>query len=146
MKKYLLILLLLTFFISPSYAEVKYIDESGLNKLLHQGYNKTVLVFWATYCPYCKALLQTLNENSIYFKRNKINIIAISVDKNPSLVTDFVEKVKYPFNFYIDRGDLKRKFNAYYIPVTAIFDKDGHLEDTFPGNKPFSELKRYLEE
>jgi peroxiredoxin len=146
MKKYVLILLISAFFISTSYADVTYIDESGLNKLLHQGYNKTVLVFWATYCPYCKALLQTINENINYLKKNKINIIAISVDKKPSLVTEFVQKVKYPFNFYIDKGDLKRKFNAYYIPLTAIFDKDGHLEDTFPGNKPFSELKSYLED
>ncbi|MGB9731023.1 MULTISPECIES: TlpA family protein disulfide reductase [Calditerrivibrio] len=146
MKKYVLILLISAFFISTSYADVTYIDESGLNKLLHQGYNKTVLVFWATYCPYCKALLQTLNENINYLKKNKINIIAISVDKKPSLVTEFVQKVKYPFNFYIDKGDLKRKFNAYYIPLTAIFDKYGHLEDTFPGNKPFSELKSYLED
>ncbi|MGC8925217.1 MAG: TlpA family protein disulfide reductase [Calditerrivibrio sp.] len=146
MKKYVLILLISAFFISTSYADVTYIDESGLNKLLHQGYNKTVLVFWATYCPYCKALLQTLNENINYLKKNKINIIAISVDKKPSLVTEFVQKVKYPFNFYIDKGDLKRKFNAYYIPLTTIFDKYGHLEDTFPGNKPFSELKSYLED
>ncbi|MGC8768944.1 TlpA family protein disulfide reductase [Calditerrivibrio sp.] len=146
MKKYVLILLISAFFISTSYADVTYIDESGLNKLLHQGYNKTVLVFWATYCPYCKALLQTINENINYLKKNKINIIAISVDKKPSLVTEFVQKVKYPFNFYIDKGDLKRKFNAYYIPLTAIFDKYGHLEDTFPGNKPFSELKSYLED
>ncbi|MCX8084270.1 MAG: TlpA family protein disulfide reductase [Calditerrivibrio sp.] len=125
-------------------AEVREIDGHNFSGLLLQGYNKTVVVFWAVYCPYCKALLKTLNENYEYFRTQKINIIAISTDKNPQLVDDFVRKNGFHFNVYIDKGDLKKKYNAYYIPMTVIFDKKGELEDTFPGNKSFDQLKEYL--
>jgi len=144
MKKLLLIIFLL--FTTNIFADVKTIDNNGLTKILHQGYNKSIVIFWGVYCPYCKNVLKTINENYQYFQKNKINIVAISIDKKPYFVDEFVKKSKYPFNFYIDKGDLKKQYNAYYIPLTYIFDKNGHMEDSFPGNKPFSELKEYLED
>ncbi len=144
MKKLIISIFLL--FLNFAYADVKVLDNEGLNKLLRQGYNKTVVIFWGVYCPYCKALLKTVSDNYQYFQKNRINVIAVSIDKKQSLVNEYLDKTKYPFNVFIDKGDLRQKYNAYYIPVTVIFDKDGHMEDTFPGNKSFSELKYYLED
>lgn len=144
MKKLIVFIFLL--FFNYAYADVKTLDNDGLNKLLHQGYKKTVVVFWGVYCPYCKALLKTINDNYQYFQKNKFNVIAVSIDKNQKLVNDHLDKVRYCFDVFIDKGDLKQRYNAYYIPVTVIFDKDGHMEDTFPGNKSFNELKSFLED
>jgi len=47
---------------------------------------------------------------------------------------------------YYDNDKLKIKYHAYYIPLTVIFDKDGHLDDSFPGNKSMTELKTRLED
>lgn len=125
---------------------VESIDEVGFNRLLKQGQTKTLVVFWGVYCPYCKELLKTINENKAFFDMSKIKVIGISVDNDKKLVDSYAEKAGYYFKLYFDIGKLKRKYNAYFIPMTVIFDKNGEMEDTFPGNKTIYQLKELLKD
>lgn len=140
---------LLLIFILPTKvfaSPVESIDYARLNKLLTQGQKRTVVVFWGVYCPYCKELLKTINENKAFFDTHKIKVIGISVDNDKKIVNSYAEKAGYYFKLYFDIGNLKRKYNAYFIPMTVIFDKNGEIEDTFPGNKTMYQLKELLKD
>ncbi|MCA1927849.1 MAG: TlpA family protein disulfide reductase [Calditerrivibrio sp.] len=145
MKK-LFFLLILILPIQIFATSVERIDELGFNKLLKQGQSKTVVIFWGVYCPYCKELLKTVNENKDFFNGQNIKVIAVSVDNDKKLVDNYAEKSNYYFKLYFDMGKLKRKYNAYFIPMTVIFDKNGGIEDTFPGNKTIYQLKELLKD
>jgi peroxiredoxin len=128
------------------FADVQPIDNGKFMALTKESNFRTLIVFWATYCPHCKRYLKTINENEKYFTEHHIKVIAISTDYSKSLVDDFAKTNHYFFPLYYDNDKLKIKYHAYYIPLTVIFDKDGHLDDSFPGNKSMTELKTRLED
>lgn len=144
MKKLLIFTFLL--FSVTVFAGVQQIDNEKLMAFTKDGNAKTFVVFWATYCPHCKRYLKMINENERYFTEHHIKVIAISTDPSKNLVDDFAKTNHYFFPLYYDDDKLKTKYHAYYIPLTVIFDKDGHLDDSFPGNKSMAELKERFED
>ncbi|MEF3254320.1 MAG: TlpA family protein disulfide reductase [Deferribacterales bacterium] len=122
------------------------IDETKLLNIARSHKGKTLVVFWGVYCPYCKQYLKNINESSSYFSSKDIKVVAISVDYDRQLVKNYALQTNYFFPLYYDAGRLKKKYNAYYIPLTVILDSKGEIEDTFPGNKTMDKLKELLEE
>lgn len=122
--------LLILFFISCSTNEKKSINNSLLvdlqgNEFSLNSYKGNVIILniWATWCKPCIAEFESLEKAKEKFDNKNIKIVAVS-NENLDLILNFVEKRQFNLEFVKLNGDLSY-FNAYSLPTTVIYDKNG---------------------
>ena len=106
---------------------VKMLDgrEVTLSKL--QG-KPTLLIFWATWCPPCRAELSKLQEHIIDRYGESINVLPISRGEERAKVDEFIKKKGYTFAVGLD-GDqsIYQKYATNYIPRCFVIDAKGKV-------------------
>jgi peroxiredoxin len=89
---------------------------------------KTLLVFWASWCPHCTSSLPRLKKYYDPLHPEKLQIIAISVDEDKNDVTKAIQKEHYPWiNIAQLKGWDSPVAEAYDVSATPSFfllDKD----------------------
>lgn len=104
-----------------------------------------LVVFWATWCPHCTRLLPDLNK--IYFpeSKDKLQILAISLDDEPSDLEAFLSENSYKFLVACDykkwKGDLVQLLDIYATPTMFLIQKDRTI---LAKPTTFEELKNEL--
>ena len=101
--------------------------EGNAFDLDKQKGNVVILNIWATWCKPCIAEFESLEKVKEKFQDRNIKIIAVS-NEDLKLINKFLDKRKYNLKFIKLNGDLSY-FNAYSLPTTVVFDKNG--EETF---------------
>lgn len=95
--------------------------------------NNILLVFWATWCGYCKKELPDL-KNFVEKYREKIIVLTIVNQESPEVVREYAEQEKLNFPILIDNtGQI---WNAYLVrgtPSHFLIDKEGKILASWPG-------------
>lgn len=104
--------------------------------------------FWASWCKPCRKSFPWMNNMQKRFASKGLKIIAVNVDKDKSLVEQFLKS--YPADFtvaYDPDGQLASKFKVKGMPSTYIFDRYGNLKTSHIGfrNKDKSMLESIIE-
>ena len=97
--------------------------EGNAFDLDKQKGNVVILNIWATWCKPCIAEFESLEKVKEKFQDRNIKIIAVS-NEDLKLINEFLDKRKYNLKFIKLNGDLSY-FNAYSLPTTVVFDKNG---------------------
>jgi len=92
---------------------------------MHSG-KPTLVDFYATWCPVCKAQAPITTALKQKYSPDKVNILEIDVDKYPGLLSR-----------YSPKG---------YIPTLVIFDKNGNLFKINVGFTSKEELESQINE
>ena len=88
----------------------------------------TVLVFWATWCPYCKALMPYLGEIQRDYGKKKINILAIDVFEDGEIdPAAYVEELGFPMIAVANGDPIAEIYSVRGTPGLMILDGDGNL-------------------
>lgn len=99
------------------------------HNLLENLAKKTVVVFYATWCPHCKEMLPKLYE--LYKKRQDLNVIAISLDTKAEDWQAFTEKQCPDWVNMCDlkgwEGEAAKDYFIYATPTMFLIDKNGTL-------------------
>ena len=171
MKKYLIILLLITPFHAIqalSFGEVidsvkqlmpwnestpeltfKLTDTKG-NIFTEKNTRGKYLVvnFWATWCSPCLKEIPAFVE---FYKENSEHVEILGLDFEPvniELINEFVERfsINYPLILYTHINDSEyTKFGEIVgMPTTLIYSPDGELLQTFMGEISIEDLKKYI--
>lgn len=89
---------------------------------------KTILVFWASWCPHCIEIMPVLQDFYNSNTRDKLEIIAISVDAEE---TEYLEAVNSHSYNWINIAELKgwdgptiMEYGIHATPSIFILDKD----------------------
>lgn len=109
--------------------EVQSISGGWLSSDLLKG-KVTLINFWATWCPPCRAEFPLLQKD-IYdsIKEKDFNVMAISRGEETDTVKKFIDKNKYTFPIYVDKeAKVYNLFANKYIPRNFVIGKDGYLK------------------
>lgn len=107
-------------------------DFDGEEVSLHSIKAKyTVLVFWAAWCPHCRELMPTLNKLYESKLGEKIEVMAISLDKDKELWAKVINKWEFT---WVDCCDFKEwdspaavDYYIYSTPTIFLLDKDKNI-------------------
>ncbi|MEW6508439.1 MAG: TlpA disulfide reductase family protein [Bacteroidota bacterium] len=90
----------------------------------------TLINFWATWCPPCRAEFPLLQKNIFdVIKDKNFSILAISRGEETDTVKKFIERNKYTFPVYVDKeAKVYNLFASKYIPRNFVIGKDGIIK------------------
>ncbi len=102
-----------------------------------------VLFFWATWCPYCKALMPHLQSIQLEYGQ-AIKILAINFRENGDPV-GFIREKGYDFTVLPDGDEVAASYDVYGTPGVIIVDGDQQitfdLRELPPYNPPYAGKK-----
>jgi thiol-disulfide isomerase/thioredoxin len=143
--RFLFILLLLTF--STAFAgDMKTVNVDSLLQEIRAHSGKTLVVFWAPWCPHCVRELKLIRDNPQFVQAKGLKVVGLTkkADKNRAIA--LVEKEKMPFIFFLADEDVYRTYQKIdAVPLTMIFDSSGKVLDYEYGKQNLEDLELMLE-
>lgn len=92
-----------------------------------------LLVFWATWCPYCVEEIPLLKKIYSKYQAQGLEILAVSLRESKEKLTSFAKKNGINYAILIDpEGNVGTAYGVVGIPTNVIVSKKGIIE--FKGN------------
>jgi len=109
-----------------------------------KGEKQVLLLFWTTWCPYCREQLMWLNDKYSQFSKQGLEILTINVGESLGRVERFVNLRKLTYPVLLDETSyVASLFEIMGVPTYVLVDKEGCIvfsENTLPEKK----LESYL--
>lgn len=92
----------------------------------NRGEKTTLVLFWATWCPYCKALMPHLESLVLEHSEDEFEIVAITIgeDGDPA---GFLKNKGYDFTLLPDGEEVAGLYGIRGTPGVLIFNRDSQL-------------------
>jgi thiol-disulfide isomerase/thioredoxin len=106
----------------------------------------SIMIFWATWCPYCKAFMPYLGRIQRDYGHDKINIVAINAkERGEGDPAAYVEMLGFPVIGVADGDAIAETYSVKYIPGLMIVDGNGTIawkraSTDLPPGKTIAEL------
>lgn len=116
--------------------DVDFLGEDSTPVKLSSFKGKMVILnLWATWCPYCVADMPKLNELQDTIGRDKLVVLAVSVDKEGyKHARKYVDGMGYNLSVYADPHSMVgTTMGTRGIPYALFFNKDGKEIGRLPG-------------
>ena len=93
-----------------------------------------ILNFWATWCPPCRKEVPSMVELYSKLKDKGLDIVAVSVDRNPEDLMQFVAEQRMNFTILHDIDSVvAHKYSVYRYPESFIIDRSGQIRQHLRG-------------
>jgi thiol-disulfide isomerase/thioredoxin len=104
----------------------------------------TILNFWATWCPPCRA--ETPDMNAAYRKLHAPDVAFLGIDTTESapIVKTFISAKGVPYPSVLAGPDVYNGFGIAYIPTTIVLDAHGIVRARWVGGVEPAQLARYI--
>jgi len=92
------------------------------------GAKPVMLVFWASWCPSCRAEVPKINSQVEKYKSQGLEVVGVNVGYNDSVekARKFAQKNKMAYPSYFDtNGQVTAKYNLIGVPTIVLADKHG---------------------
>jgi len=87
---------------------------------------KTILVFWATWCPHCYEDLGSINDNLAAIEQKGIEIILVDMGESAQVVKDYFKRRQMKLSCFVDEGsDLMGAYHLVGVPTLIFIDQRG---------------------
>jgi thiol-disulfide isomerase/thioredoxin len=95
-----------------------------------------VVNFWATWCKPCKSEMPLLDELNRRLGRSGGAVIAVSIDRKPERVSDYVAELGLELPVCVDGPEgLAERLDLEYLPYTFVLDGAGRILHEGEGGK-----------
>ena len=93
-----------------------------------------ILNFWATWCPPCRKEVPSMVELYNKLKDKGLDIVAVSVDRNPEDLMQFVAEQRMNFTILHDIDSVvAHKYSVFRYPESFIIDRNGVIRQHLQG-------------
>lgn len=87
-----------------------------------------VVVFWTTWCPYCKKEVDNLIKEQNVFKKNNIGLVLINPGEPRSSVSSYFARQKFSFPVVMDFNlEITRSAGIKSVPSIFLVDKNREI-------------------
>ncbi|MEO8250162.1 MAG: TlpA disulfide reductase family protein [Burkholderiales bacterium] len=94
----------------------------------------SVLVLWATWCPFCKRHNAHVDKLYRATRGRPLRVLGVAEDRDPQLVRRYMQANGYAFPVAVDTIGLQRRLTPRKsIPMTCIIDRQGRLVQAIAG-------------
>jgi peroxiredoxin len=108
----------------------------ALNQFL--GKKPVLLVFWATWCPECKAAIPEINAMATGPLSEKLQVLGLDFRESREKVSAAVKARDIRFPVLLDKkGQVARAYGVVGIPTYVLIGRDGKVayrEHVLPGD------------
>jgi len=92
------------------------------------GKSPVLLVFWATWCPECKAAVPEINSLVTGPLRGRLQVFGINYKESPEKVSHAVRARGIRYTILLDeRGEVAKAYGISGIPAYTIVDRQGRI-------------------
>ncbi|MCK9266439.1 TlpA family protein disulfide reductase [bacterium] len=135
MKKFLLLMVMMSVLISCSKAEVSQAPDFSLKTIENKtvklsDYKKKIVIinFWATWCPPCRAELPDFVKFYDEYNSKGVEIIGIAVNSRNADIKSVIEQYKIKYPICISDKKVEAEYGGIRgVPTTFIIDKTGKI-------------------
>lgn len=90
---------------------------------------RSVIVFWTTWCPYCRRELKKINALSEKLKGDNIIPVYINIGESKAKVEKFLADNQYEFDVVLDeKQSLNNAYPIQGIPTLFFVDETGTIK------------------
>ena len=115
------------------------LSENSVALSDYKGKNPVVIIFWTTWCPYCRAELNNLNQKYPQLAKEGWEVLAINVEEPSSLVAAFLKKRPLTFKVLLDMdAQIAHSYGVLGVPTYILVNKEGFVvfkDNYFPEDK-----------
>ncbi|MFH1073911.1 MAG: TlpA disulfide reductase family protein [Candidatus Firestonebacteria bacterium] len=102
-----------------------------------------LLVFWATWCVYCRQEIPDLIKLKEQYKDKNLEIFGVNIQEAPEKIKPFIDRNRINYPILLDtKGNTARAYEVQGIPANVLIDKKGNV--VFFGSFG-EELKKLIE-
>ena len=111
------------------------LNDTGGNSVRFSDYRgKVVLIsFWAPWCVPCREELPALEELYGKYRKDGLEILAISVEPSPAAVSGFLRRMHLTYAVLLDNKQVSDQFDCTHLPTTIIIGRDGTVRKIHKG-------------
>ena len=85
-----------------------------------------VLLFWATWCPYCKAFIPHLKDIQRDYAELGVAVFAINVNETGD-ARAYIESLEFPLRTVVDGDSIAMAYGIRYTPGLLVVDGAGRV-------------------
>lgn len=101
------------------------IEGKSVSLSSFKGVSPVLIVFWATWCPYCREEM----PNLVRLKEShgdKLEIMAVAIQESLETVGAYARKNKINFTMLVDEeGNVSADYGVLGVPTLVLVDKEG---------------------
>lgn len=116
--------------------ELNTLDNRTVILSSHKGNKKVLLVFWTTWCPFCRDQLDIINDKHQELAEEGVEVLAINAGESSAKVKRFLADKNVPYNILLDEDhSVARLYKVIGVPTYILIDKDGQIvfkDNSFP--------------
>jgi len=100
----------------------------------YRGKKAVLLIFWTTWCPYCRVALKSLKEDRRSFEDMGIEMLAINAGESSQKANSFAQRLGLDFKVLLDPGTVvSDNYDVLGVPTYFVITKGGRI--AFSGNR-----------
>ncbi len=148
-----LLILLATLGAAPAFSQIEFVVDEPVPRLsLSDGRDlvgvaagrPVVVLFWASWCPYCKALMPHLQSILDEYSPGRLEVLAISFrEDEPDDAQKMLDAQGYDFVTELEGDELADSWGAVATPRLYLVGPDGRLLYDMQANQSEPD-RRYL--
>lgn len=109
----------------------------------YKNKSAVLLFFWATWCPFCREELKTLNSRYADLVKDNVEVLGIDIGESQYRVEKFIRNYALLFRMLLDKDNsVAYSYNIVGVPTLVLIDKKGKI--VFQGHSFPQEYKKLL--
>lgn len=113
--------------------EITLLDGGTLRPASWRG-QFAVVVFWATYCPFCQRHNAHIDKLHRATESQAFRVLGVALDSDAKAVREYMATHQYDFPVTLDGAGLRQRLTSRrVIPMTCLLDRQSRLLQAIPG-------------